>query len=100
MVLPTLLGKIEFEMGEEGRERAVLDHLLRLAVAATFRDRLSGLTSPASPTSSPRADSWKLVTWSRHRICWRSWARCRALYSAVPAWLRRCGRPRAGCRGG
>ncbi len=43
VVLPTLLGKIEFEMGEEGRERAVLDHLLRLAVAATFRDRLSGL---------------------------------------------------------
>ncbi len=43
VVLPTLLGKIEFEMGEEGRERTVLDHLLRLAVAATFRDRLSGL---------------------------------------------------------
>jgi magnesium chelatase subunit I len=43
VVLPTLLGKIEFEMGEEGRERAVLDHLLRLAVAATFRDRLSGI---------------------------------------------------------
>ncbi len=43
VVLPTLLGKIEFEMGEEGRERAVLEHLLRLATAATFRDRLSGL---------------------------------------------------------
>jgi magnesium chelatase subunit I len=43
VVLPTLLGKLEFEMGEEGRERALLDHLLRLAVAATFRDRLSGL---------------------------------------------------------
>jgi magnesium chelatase subunit I len=42
-VVPTLLGKIEFEMGEEGRERAVLEHLLRLATAATFRDRLSGL---------------------------------------------------------
>jgi magnesium chelatase subunit I len=42
-VLPTLLGKIEFEMGEEGRERAILEHLLRLATAATFRDRLSGL---------------------------------------------------------
>jgi magnesium chelatase subunit I len=42
-VLPTLLGKIEFEMGEEGRERAVLDHLLRLATATTFRDRLGGL---------------------------------------------------------
>ena len=43
VVLPTLLGKIEFEMGEEGRERAVLEHLLRLAVAATFRERLGGL---------------------------------------------------------
>ena len=43
VVLPTLLGKIEFEMGEEGRERTVLDHLLRLAIAGTFRDRLSGL---------------------------------------------------------
>ena len=42
-VLPTLLGKVEFEMGEEGRERAVLDHLLKLAVAATFRHRLGGL---------------------------------------------------------
>ena len=42
-VLPTLLGKVEFEMGEEGRERAILDHLLKLAVAATYRDRLGGL---------------------------------------------------------
>jgi magnesium chelatase subunit I len=42
-VLPTLMGKLEFEMGEEGRERMLLDHLLRLAVAATFRDRLGGL---------------------------------------------------------
>jgi magnesium chelatase subunit I len=43
VVIPTLLGKIEFEMGEEGRERQVLDHLLKLAVATTFRDRLAGL---------------------------------------------------------
>ena len=42
-VLPTLLGKLEFEMGEEGREHEVLDHLLRLAVAETFRERLGGL---------------------------------------------------------
>ena len=42
-VLPTLLGKVEFELGEEGRERAVLDHLLRLATAATYKDRLAGL---------------------------------------------------------
>jgi magnesium chelatase subunit I len=41
--LPTLLGKVEFEMGEEGREREVLEHLLRVAVAETFRARLPGL---------------------------------------------------------
>ncbi|GAA2111343.1 ATP-binding protein [Microlunatus panaciterrae] len=43
LVLPALLGKIEFEMGEEGRERAVLEHLLKVAVATTFRERLGGL---------------------------------------------------------
>lgn len=41
--VPTLLGKVEFEMGEEGREREVLEHLLRVSVAETFRDRLAGL---------------------------------------------------------
>jgi magnesium chelatase subunit I len=42
-VLPTLLGKLEFEMGEEGRETEVVHHLLRVAVAETFRERLGGL---------------------------------------------------------
>src|SRR5919107_3235368 len=42
-VLPTLLGKLEFEMGEEGREEEVVHHLLRVAVAETFRERLTGL---------------------------------------------------------
>ncbi len=42
-VLPTLLGKIEFEMGEEGREAEVVSHLLRVAVAETFKERLHGL---------------------------------------------------------
>lgn len=42
-VLPTLLGKLEFEMGEEGREVEVVRHLLRIAVAETFRERLVGL---------------------------------------------------------
>ena len=42
-VVPTLLGKIEFEMGEEGREIEILQHLLRVAVAETFRSRLQGL---------------------------------------------------------
>jgi len=42
-VVPTLRGKVEFEMGEEGREYDVLTHLLRVATAATFRDRLRGV---------------------------------------------------------
>ena len=42
-VLPTLLGKLEFEMGEEGREAEVVAHLLEVAVAETFRERLVGL---------------------------------------------------------
>jgi magnesium chelatase subunit I len=42
-VVPTLLGKLEFEMGEEGREAEVVQHLLRVATAETFRDRLAGL---------------------------------------------------------
>ena len=42
-VVPTLLGKLEFEMGEEGREAEVVQHLLRVATAETFRARLAGL---------------------------------------------------------
>jgi magnesium chelatase subunit I len=42
-VVPTLLGKLEFEMGEEGREDEVMAHLLRLATAETFRERLGGV---------------------------------------------------------
>lgn len=41
-VVPTLRGKVEFEMGQEGRERDVLDHLVRVAVSDVFRQRLSG----------------------------------------------------------
>ncbi|GAB3581544.1 magnesium chelatase [Calidifontibacter terrae] len=36
-------GKIEFEVGEEGRERAVLDHLLRQATADTVRSLFAGI---------------------------------------------------------
>ncbi len=41
-VVPTLRGKVEFEMGHEGRERDVLDHLVRMAIAEVFRERLRG----------------------------------------------------------
>ncbi|MGU3646251.1 AAA family ATPase [Microbacterium sp. C23T] len=40
-------GKIEFETGEEGRERAILEHLLRTAVADTARAHLRGVDSRA-----------------------------------------------------
>jgi magnesium chelatase subunit I len=36
-------GKVEFETGEEGRERQILDHLLRTATADTVRHRLAGV---------------------------------------------------------
>jgi magnesium chelatase subunit I len=38
-----LTGKIEFESGEEGREQAVLDHLLRTATAEAVRAHYHGL---------------------------------------------------------
>ncbi|MEV5824533.1 sigma 54-interacting transcriptional regulator [Spirillospora sp. NPDC052242] len=39
-VVPALLGKVEFEVSEEGREQEVLEHLLRRAVAETYRRTL------------------------------------------------------------
>jgi magnesium chelatase subunit I len=41
-VVPTLRGKVEFEVSEEGREIEVLAHLLRRATAETFRGSLGG----------------------------------------------------------
>ncbi|MDP9820547.1 sigma 54-interacting transcriptional regulator [Nocardioides massiliensis] len=38
-----LAGKVEFESGEEGRERQILDHLLRVATAETVRTHLRGI---------------------------------------------------------
>ena len=42
-IVPTLRGKVEFEVSEEGRELDVLAHLLRQATAEVFRSRLAGL---------------------------------------------------------
>jgi magnesium chelatase subunit I len=39
-IVDSLQGKVEFEVSEEGRERDVLVHLLRRAIAETFRARL------------------------------------------------------------
>jgi magnesium chelatase subunit I len=41
-IVPTLRGKVEFEVSEEGREDEILGHLLRRAIAETFRARLGG----------------------------------------------------------
>jgi magnesium chelatase subunit I len=41
-IVPTLLGKVEFEVSEEGREEEVLAHLLRRATAETWRHTLGG----------------------------------------------------------
>ena len=50
-VVATLLGKVEFEVDEEGREVEVLAHLLRRATAETFRHHLGGVR----PQGSDRA---------------------------------------------
>ena len=42
-VVPTLRGKVEFEVSEEGREEEVLVHLSRKAVAETYRKRLGSI---------------------------------------------------------
>jgi len=42
-VLTTLRGKLEFEMGEEGREAELIAHLTRVATVATYRERLAGV---------------------------------------------------------
>jgi magnesium chelatase subunit I len=42
-IVPAVQGKVEFEAAEEGREADVLEHLLRRAVADTFRARLGGV---------------------------------------------------------
>ncbi|PYI66394.1 magnesium chelatase [Arthrobacter livingstonensis] len=41
--MEVLTGKLEFESGEEGREEAVLDHLLRMATAEAVRLHYRGL---------------------------------------------------------
>ena len=41
-IVPTLRGKVEFEVSEEGREEEILTHLMRRAIAETFRARLGG----------------------------------------------------------
>jgi magnesium chelatase subunit I len=41
-VVPAARGKVEFEAADEGREAQVLTHLLRRAVAETYRARLGG----------------------------------------------------------
>jgi magnesium chelatase subunit I len=42
-VVDVLGGKVEFETGEEGREREILVHLLRSATAETVREHLRGI---------------------------------------------------------
>jgi magnesium chelatase subunit I len=42
-VVPTLRGKVEFEVSEEGREEEILGAMLRRAIAETFRSRLGSV---------------------------------------------------------
>ena len=89
-VLVTLRGKVEFEMGEEGREDEVFAHLFRLAIAATYRERLAGVDLTASPSTSSRATRSRPVRSSRPPTCSPS--------SAPSPGSRRCSTPSASAR--
>ena len=54
-VIDVLRGKLEFESGEEGRELAVLEHLLRRATADTAQQALGGID--VAPLVAAIADS-------------------------------------------
>ncbi len=54
-VIDVLRGKLEFESGEEGRELAVLEHLLRRATADTAQQALGGID--VAPLVAAVADS-------------------------------------------
>ena len=56
-VLPTLRGKVEFEMGEEEREDEVVTHLLRVATAQTFTERLRGVDLSGFTTPFARGET-------------------------------------------
>ena len=56
-VVPTLRGKVEFEVSEEGREEEILVHLQRRAVAETFRSHLGGVDLSALITRIDEGDT-------------------------------------------
>ena len=56
-VVPTLRGKVEFEVSEEGREEEILIHLQRRAVAETFRAHLGGVDLSALITRIDEGDT-------------------------------------------
>ena len=56
-VIDVLRGKLEFETGEEGREQAVLEHLLRRATADTASKSTYCSTNPASRAAMAAASA-------------------------------------------
>ena len=62
-------GKIEFESGEEGREREMLTHLLRTAIAETVRQHLRGIDlAPARRRDRGRLDDHDRRAGQRPRL--------------------------------
>ena len=68
-VIDVLRGKLEFESGEEGREVAILEHLLRRATADTAQKVLGGIdvgplvaaVGESAVTTSERIAGWELL---------------------------------------
>ena len=79
-VVPSLLGKVEFEVDEEGRELEVLAHLLRKATGGDVPAPPRGLR-PQGPdrAASTRGSRSRAATWCPAGGCSSRWVRS-------PAW--------------
>ena len=77
-VIDVLRGKLEFESGEEGREQAVLEHLLRRATADTAQRLLGGID--VGPLVLAVEGGSAVTTGERvsaQATCWPRCPRCR-----------------------
>ena len=82
--IPASRGKVEFDDADEGREFEVLEHLLRRAIAETYRARLAGLDlRPLQAKFDDGPDGRRPATRFGARTCSHSSARCPVLVGSA-----------------
>ncbi len=100
-VVPTLLGKIEFEMGRRAASVRCWTTCCGWPLPRRSATGWAGSTSPVSPRCSPRDRWWRPATWCRPVNCSSQLGTLPgSVEGAGPARLRRRRRTRAGRGGG